>query len=904
MAGNLLQTKLYLPRLRPALIARPQLIERLSQGVHRKLTLVSAPAGFGKTTLISAWITNRERVAWLSLDEGDAEPLRFLTYFVGALRTLFPTIGEEIMTTLQSLQLPPIEATMSALLNEIAATAAEFILVLDDYHVIDSQPIDDSLIFLLEHQPPQMHLVITTREDPAFPLARWRARGQMTELRAADLRFSATEAGGFLNQVMGLNLSPAEINALENRTEGWIAGLQMAALSIQGRADTAAFIDAFTGSHRYVLDYLVEEVLQRQPERVRNFLLATSILQQLTGPLCDAITGQEDGAEMLESLERGNLFVVPLDDQRSWYRYHHLFAEVLGAHLFKERPDWVADLHQKASCWYEQNQQPAAAIRHALAAPDFECAANLIEMTYPAMASGFRPATWLGWVHALPDEIVRLRPVLNLGWAYGLLNRGEWTGVDHYLSRAEWSLDPATAADAVVVNEEAFRTLPFNLTNARAYLSLLREETAATIESAQRTIALAPPGEDYHRGLAHFFLGLAHWSDGDLEPACLALNDSIGAMHQARNRYYELFVTVVLGHVKTVQGNLHEAADNYEQAYQMSREPGRFSARQTFLTDLYVGLAELHRERNDLEAATHQLQKGQEELSGQAAFLGSRARWCMAMARVRLAQGDPGGALELLQEAEGVARRDAFPEWRTPAALKARIWLGQGRLADSLGWAQTQNLSPDDALSYRREFDHITLAKILVAQYRQEQHEAQLQPAHLFLERLQQAAEVGERRGSQIEILLQQSLLYEGQGDSERALTALEDALHLAEPENYSRLIIDEGQPILKLLKKLKVADARLQVYVHNLLLAFNQQPTDDQPAGSIVQPLIEPLSERELEVLQLVAEGLTNREIAQRLFLAVPTVKGHNRNIYSKLQAQRRTEAIARARDLGLLSD
>ena len=430
MPAPLLATKLYVPPHRPKVVLRSRLIERLNDGLSagRKLTLVSAPAGFGKTTLVSEWLSGCDRpAAWLSLDEGDNDASRFLDYLIAALQTVVADIGAGVLAALQSPQPPPTELLLTALLNEIAAAPDHLILVLDDYHVIDSKPVDDALVFLLEHLPPRMNLVITSREDPPLPLARLRARGQLTELRTADLRFTPAEAAEFLNQVMGLNLSAEDIAALETRTEGWIAGLQLAALSMQGRSDSASFIQAFTGSHRFVLDYLVEEVLQRQPDRVRSFLLQTAILDRLSGSLCDAVcsagtsTGREDGRHMLATLERSNLFVFPLDDKRQWYRYHHLFADVLRARLTDEQPDQVYDLHRRASLWYEQNGLAPDATRHALAAEDFERAAGLIELAWPAMDISYQSAAWLGWVKSLPDELVRVQagaqPGLCLGTA-------------------------------------------------------------------------------------------------------------------------------------------------------------------------------------------------------------------------------------------------------------------------------------------------------------------------------------------------------------------------------------------------------------------------------------------------------------------------------------------------------
>src|SRR6266487_553787 len=412
----ILATKLYLPGLRPNVVSRPRLLERLNEGLHRKLTLISAPAGFGKTTLVSEWVAFIERpTAWLSLDEGENDPARFLAYLVAALQTIVATIGEGVLGVLQSPQPPPPEAILTALLNEITTLPDHFVLVLDDYHVLDAKPVDIALTYLVEHLPPQMHLVIATREDPQLPLARLRARSHLTELRAGDLRFTASEAAAFLNQVMGLSLSATDIAALEDHTEGWIAGLQLAALSMQGRQDVPGFIRAFAGDHRYIVDYLVEEVLQRQPAPVRSFLLQTSILDRLSGPLCDAVTGQAEGNARLEALERGNFFVVALDDKRQWYRYHHLFAEVLSAHLMAEQPDQLAPLHRRASAWYEQHGSAADAIRHALAAEDFARVADLLELAVPAMLRRRQEASLLGWLKVLPDELVHRRPVLSVG---------------------------------------------------------------------------------------------------------------------------------------------------------------------------------------------------------------------------------------------------------------------------------------------------------------------------------------------------------------------------------------------------------------------------------------------------------------------------------------------------------
>jgi LuxR family maltose regulon positive regulatory protein len=926
MEKLVLKTKLYIPLTRSDLVSRPRLIERLNEGLRRKLTLISAPAGSGKTTLVSDWLhQSKMPAAWLSLDEGDNDSTHFLAYLVGALQTIIPSIGEGVLAVLQSPQPPPIEATLTTLLNEITTIPDTFALVLDDYHVIEAQSIDQALTFLLNHLPPQMHLVITTREDPQLPLARLRVRGQLTELRVTDLRFSLAEAAEFLNQVMGLTLSAEEIAALEARTEGWIAGLQMAALSLQGRADTATFIQAFTGSHRFVLDYLVEEVLQSQTERGRSFLLQTSILDRLTGPLCDAVTGQEEGNVMLAALERGNLFVVPLDDQRQWYRYHHLFADVLQARLMEEQPNQGSDLHLRASQWYEQHDLPSHAIHHAFAAEDFERAASLVELAWPAIFRGFQPATWLGWVKALPDELVRARPVLSVGYAWTLLDGGELQAAEARLRDAERWLDaaadmnerpetpsaqscPESFDDAqdklrrrmVVVNEKEFRSLPASIASARAYLAQALGDVPATVTNARRALDLLPEEDHYQRGITAMFLGLAYWTNGELEAAYRSLVDSVASLHMAGNIYFQIVGTVFLADIRLVQGRLHEAASTYERSLQLVTEQGEPAPAVQGTADLYVGLSELERERGDLESATQHLLTGK-KLSEQAVLPGSAYRLCVAMARIKEALGDFDHALELLHEAERLYKRDPVPDMRPVAALKARVWIRQGKLAEALDWASERALSVDNDLSYLREFEYITLARILIAQYKSDGIDRSIHEVIGLLERLLQAAEAGGRTGSVTELLVLQALAHQAQGDIPPALLSLKRALTLAEPEGYVRIFVDEGQPMQTLLAE-SLAHGADPVYVTRLLAAIKQQMGDDTATPDPNQLLIEPLSKRELEVLRLLAIGHTNQAVADELIIAVSTVKKHVNNIFGKLGVSSRTQAVSRARELALL--
>jgi len=917
MPAPILATKLYIPPPRPNIVPRPRLVERLNEGLAagRKLTLISASAGFGKTTLVSEWIDRcGRRIAWLSLDEGDNDPARFLTYLIAALQTIAPNIGKGALAAIQSPQPPPTESILTTLLNDIVAFSDSFILVLDDYHMIDSEPIDCALTFLLDHLLPQVHLVIATREDPSLPLPRYRVRGQLTELRAADLRFTPAEAAEFLNRVMGLNLSAEDIAALETRTEGWIAGLQLAALSMQGRSDAASFIQAFTGSHRFVLDYLAGEVLERQPERVRNFLIQTAILDRMNGSLCDAVTAQDGGKGMLETLERGNLFVIPLDDQRQWYRYHHLFADVLQAHLVKAHSEQVSSLHQRASAWYEQNGYPSDAIRHALAAQDFDRAANLIERVWLAMDLSYQSATWLGWAKALPDDLIRARPVLSVGYAWSLLGVGELEASEARLRDAERWLEPAdkrleiSSDKMVVVDEAEFRSLPASIAAARTYRALALGDISSTKMYALQALGLDPEGNSIHYTQAISLLGIAEYASGDLLAAEQELLKFQAIMRQANDIANAIGITFILANIKLVQGRLREAVNAYQQSLQLAVSRGVPS----FLgvSDLYRGLSELLCEQGDLETATQHLLKAR-QLGEQGALTGWPHRLCIAQARMKEAQGDLDGALVLLDEAERQYVRNPLPE-RPIAALKARTWVRQGRLTEAFSWVREQNLSIDDDLSYLREFEHLTLARALIARYKTDRVDGDLQAALGLLARLLQAAEEGERNGSVIEILILQSLAHQAQGDQPSALASLERALALAEPEGYVRVFVDEGEALRLLILDFRLAiekSARDGVhplfgYVDKLLSAF-AQPVATTPKSKIKNlksEIVEPLSERELEVLKLLRSELSGPEIARQLIVSLHTLRTHTNNIFKKLGVNNRRAAVRRAEELDLL--
>ena len=944
MLAPILATKLYVLQPRPGIVSRPRLIDQLNAGLAKgaKLTLISAPAGFGKTTMTNEWITRRERpVAWLSLDEGDSDPTRFLTYFISALQTIAPNVGEEALLVLQSPQPPPVETILITLLNEIISIPDNFIFVLDDYHLTDSKAIDDSLTFLLEHLPLQMHLVITTREDPNLPLARLRVRNQLTELRAADLRFTSSEAAEFLNQVMDLHLSTEDIAALEDRTEGWIAGLQLAALSMRDNQDVHRFIQAFAGDNRYIVDYLIEEVLQRQPEEVRSFLLRTSILDRLNGSLCDAVMRHQDSSARLEALQRGNFFLIPLDDKRHWYRYHHLFADVLHMHLMAEQPDQVPALHRRASEWYEQNGSSADAIRHALAGGDFERAADLVELASPAMSRNRQEAILLGWLQSLPDELLQYRPVLGVTYAHVLMASDELEGVEARLQDAERWLNTtadmgerpdASSAEMVVVDKEEFRRLPGMIAIARAGLALARGDVPGTVTYAQRALDLAPEDDHMTRGGAAGFLGLAYWTSGDLEAAHRTYADGMASLQKAGNISDAINGATTLAAIRIAQGRLHDAMRTYEQALQLAMEHGTpgFAVRGT--ADMYVGMSEILRERNDLHAATQHLLRSK-EMGEHTGFPENRYRWRVGMARIRHAQGDLEGALEMLDEAERLYMSDFSPNVHPIAAWKTRVWVAQRRLAEALGWARKQGLSAEDELSYLREFEHITLARILLARYGSDHIDSAIHEAIGLLERLLKAAQEGGRMGSVIEILLLQALAQHMQGDIPAALLPLGQALTLAEPEDYVRIFLDEGEPMRLLIEDLrgKIVDGSFAVsqsqpmellpYIERLLRSFStgQTATTDQQHSPALAPvgrrlgvqvspilpienLVEPLSQRELEVLRLLKTELSGPEIARELTIALSTVRTHTESIYSKLNVKTRRAAVKRAIELNLI--
>ena len=914
MPTRVLATKLYVPAPRPGIVARPRLLARLNWELSscRRLTLVCAPAGFGKTTLLSEWIAHRRginpdmRVAWLSLDDGDNDPSRFLTYLVSALQGIETDIGTEAMALLQGAQEAQAELVLTALLNDVPRTGGEIILVLDDYHVIEARPIHKAVNFLLNHLPSQLHLAIASRADPPLPLARLRSRGELTELRASDLRFTPDEATDFLNQVMGLGLSTGDIAALEARTEGWITGLQLAALSMREHDDVSGFIRAFTGSHRFVIDYLVEEVLQHQTDDVRSFLLNTSVLDRLAGPLCDALTGNGAGTEMLESLERENLFVVPLDDRRQWYRYHHLFADVLRTRMLRERPGRVRALHRLASEWFEGHDLLEDAVRHSLAAEDFGRAASLVEAALPAMRRNRQDGTLLSWLKALPDEVTRRSPVLCVFFAWSMLVAGDLEAVEPWLRNAEQGLAAAAgtgdlsdrpAADTSVHAEE-FRKLPSTVAMYRAALAQALGDVAGTAQHAQRVLELAQPGDHLAHAAAAGFLGLAAWAAGDVETGLRTFSGAVTSLHAAGDVADELSSTMVLADMWIARGRPQEARRIYEQALQLAAAQGEPVPRGT--AELHVGISELHREFGELGTAVHHLQVSA-ALGERAALPENRYRWFVAMARVREAEGDPEGAIELLNQAELLYLRGFVPEVRPIAAMKARIRIVQGQLPAAQDWSRGRRLSATDDVSYLREFEHVTLTRLLIAQYRVHRLESMIREVVGLLDRLLEAAEASGRTGSMNEILVLQALAREAEGNRPLALLSLEQALVQTGPEGYVRLFLDEGEPMAALLRNARqqgVAPDRAGLLLRALAASEGESSTTPPVPGRVV----EALSTRELQVLGLLKTELTGPEIARELFVSINTLRTHIKHIFAKLEVNSRGAAVRMAKEKGLI--
>jgi LuxR family maltose regulon positive regulatory protein len=914
MPSPLVETKLYVPPLRPHAVSRPRLTDLLDRGCEARLTLISAPPGFGKTTALAAWLAERAQrgqgssVAWLSLEESERAPASFWTYVLSALESAVPGLGAGVRPLLQSPQ-PPIEAVLTTVLNELGTRKEDLYLVLDDYHLADGPLVASGMLFLLGHLPPCLHVVLSTRSDPDLALARLRARGDLVEVRATDLRFTVDEVAAYLNGASGLDLDAEHVAVLAGRTEGWIAALQLAALSMRGRSDVAGFVEGFAGDDRYIVDYLVEEVLARQPGDVRTFLVQTSILDRLTGPLCDAVTGQGGGKVMLETLERANLFVVPLDDNRRWYRYHHLFADVLLTHLADERPELVRDLHRRASRWYDEAGEPLAAVRHALAGGDVDRAAELVEIAIPVLQRERQEATIRGWLDDIPDEVVRARPVLAVGFIGALMSGNEFDAVPARLREVERLLEmrPAGAAvgpwrppGTVVVDDAELARLPGAVELYWAGLALVHGEVSETYRHARLAVDRAAPADDLTRAGAAALCGLASWSVGDLEAAHRGYSACVDGLRRAGHVSDVLGCTITLADLLITQGRLGEALVTCEGALELAEhESGVLRG----TADMYVAISGIALDRGDLDAAVDNVRRSR-ALGEHLGLPQHPYRWRLAMARIRQLQGDLAGALDLVDEARRVFVADFIPDVRPVPAVRARLLAAAGDIEAAWGWASTHGVTADDDLAYVHEFEHITLARVFLAQDARRGSPTALRRVAGLLDRLLAAADEGGRVGNVIEILVLRALARRAQGDVPAALAALERSLELAEPEGYVTVFAAEGTPMATLLTAVAARRPGSR-YLSRLVAACAsgglgapaERQAPQRPA------LVAPLSARELEVLRLLASDLSGPDIARELVVSLHTVRSHTKSIYAKLGVSSRRAAVRQASDLDLFT-
>ena len=921
----LLATKLNVPGVRPGLVPRPRLAQRLDEGRGRGLVLACAPAGYGKTVLLAEWVRRvRHPVAWLSLDAGDNDPARFWRHTVAALDRVRPGIGERMGSLLGPPPPPSFEPLVTALINDVAGQpdADELLLVLDDYHVISSRPVHESLGFLLEHRPPGLHLALTSRSDPPLALARLRGRGQLTELRAAELRFTADEAAALLQQVATapggarpgaplLQVPEAVAAALAARTEGWAAGLQLAGLSLRGRSDIEDFVAAFTGSHRYVLDYLAEEVLEHQSEQARTFLLETSVLERLSGPLCDAVTGRPGSQALLEEAERAGLFVVPLDEVRGWWRYHHLFADLLRARLRQQQPARIPALHRNAAGWYAERGLADDAIRHAVAAGEMTWAARLIEQHFNAVHSlRGEAATVQRWFAPLPADLVSSRPRLLLAQAVPAATGGRLEAAEQLVDAAEH----AYAGQGAGTGEEPFEptigpagsllvNVPATIALVRGYLAQLRGDARGTAEFGARAVAESRDDEWILRSVAQVQLAVAGWLDGRLDEAERAFADGIAGRRAAGLPTWGAWASYELGQVQHAQGRLDAAARTCEQALEAAARTGQPPS--PAAGPAYVGLAEVAYQRNELDRALDNAERGI-ALCRSFVYTMPLAAGLATLAWIRQAAGDPAGALDAMDEALR-ATPGPPPGLLNPIpARRARLLLAQGDHAATARWTQQNDLTADDQPDYAREPGYLVLARVLLAQDR---------PALALLDRLHAAAAAQDRVGSLIEIGALRALALAASGDADSAVDALAGALTLACPQGYVRVFADEGPPMAALLARLIAAQrsgsgfgavaevplgclARLQ----RALAAPGAAPDAGRASVTAAPGLIDPLTSRELEVLEMLAAGSSNQVIASQLVVTLDTVKKHVSHVLGKLGAANRTEAVARARELSLI--
>ncbi len=893
----ILLTKLHIPRRRADSIPRPRLAARLNADAGQKVTLISAPAGFGKTTLLAEWISTSERcVTWLSLDAGDNDPTVFWGGFLAALQRLEASLGQGVGDQLGTAQSPPIESLLAQVINDLSACPLSFVHVFDDYHFIQNPAIDEALTFLLEHLPSNVHVIVASRADPALPLARWRGRGQLAELRAADLRFTVDEVAAFLSGRLRLDLPRPAVAALESRTEGWAVGLQLAALSMQGRDDLGAFIEAFSGSHRHVLNYLVGEVLDQRPKGTLDFLLHTSILDRMCAPLCEAVTGRSGGQAMLETLDRANLFVVPLDDEGRWYRYHHLFAEVLQRRLHQSEPERAAEYYRRASAWFEQSGLSAEAIEYALRGHDWANAMRLIEAHMQAAQVRGEVATLLRWLGTLPAEAIQARPTLCLGHALLL------TFVDEF----------QTAEERLQVVERGLMQSPLQSAGEQSALlgqvALVRETAALVLEYSGETILAAghqalrllPESDLARRGYALNLMGCAHYLQlGDVRAAEQAFQEALRLAQAAGDALSLLQIHVHLSTMRVIAGRLRAADEAARWLIERAPDPGWANIPVAAFGQTMLG--RVLYERNDLAGAKAALAPSVGQLVG-FSFKRPQIFALVLLARVLAALGEVDQARKQMDRAWNVIHKARLKQLMMPvAALQTRLDLHSGDLETAAQWAANVAVRPHDPIDPAQEYDHITVARVWLAQGR-------TADSRQLLARLLDSAEAAGRMGRAIEILALQAVAAWAAQHTAAAMAALERALALGEPEGFIRSFVDEGEPMRALLARVT---GERQPYARSLLAAFGPAspavyalaaPVVVRPEQAAASPLLEPLRDREQEVLRLIAQGYSNQEIANKLIVGVSTIKTHINHLFQKLGVSSRTQAAARGRELGLL--
>ena len=894
MVEPFLTTKFLLPTTREDIIPRQNLIELLKQSLSNKLTIVSAPAGFGKTTLIGDWIKQQKiSAAWLTLDENDNDPIRFLSYYLKALQTIVPDFGETILEILQAPQTQINEPLLTSLINEIAATfSVEFVFVLDDYHLVESPRINEIIAFILNHLPSLMHMVVATRSDPSLPVALLRGRGELLEFRQGDLRFTNEEAAEFLNQIKRLQLAPNQIEALTTRTEGWISGLQMAAISMQGRENISEFIQSFTGSDRYIFDYLIEEVLNRQPEKVQEFLLNTSILNRLHSDLCNAVMDKSDSQSILEFLERANLFIIPLDNNREWYRYHHLFSDLLRKELVKKSPEIINDLHQKASSWCHKAGYPEEAFTHALAAGDIVAAAKILERSFLAMMGRGELALSRKLFGRIPDEMIRSRPILSIQRAWILTLSGQ-------VKEAEVLLQAIENLPSIEINKE----LSGNLAIIRALIATMRGDMDSAISLAQHADDLLLTDDLVIRGMLAYIYGIGYLATGNLNKAERAC-EQIKQFGLASNSLWAKTVAYhQLAQIEKLRGHLNEAQALCEEVLQNAvlRKAGR----QGFLCGIYSELGDIMRERNNLESATKMVNKSL-EISESWGVLTDIVSGNITLARIYLAKGDLDSAAKTINQAvKNSELGNIFQLVQGKLdACQVQIWLQQGNISNATRWANEIELKLDSfntgkLIDFVSELELINLSRVWNTTDIMGGTTSNLEKSKQLLSRLAHSAEMGQRYYRLIEILVLQAIVFDQLGNEKEAFEALKRSILLAQPEGCMRIFLDEGQTMYNIVKKAQKAEIKIP-YMRELLNAF-----DDQVEGlpeSSRSSLPEELSDRELDVLRMLPTNLTAAEIADELFVAKSTIDTHIKHIYSKLGVNRRMEAIQRAKELDLL--